>query len=267
MSRIAFALLTVLAAAQIAEAVVLCAMPKKDGTYSTTIKLREVCKPSETHLDPGALGLQGPQGNKGDVGNPGPQGEPGVCECPATTTTTVPGSTTTTVSVSTTTSTVPGGDFVIDPATGLMWELKRNLDNAPHYADPHDADNTYQWCADTAPQNLYCDDAAGPPDGTTFTLFLAALNTPPCFGGQCDWRLPTKAELGTLIDLSRPGCNVGTASCSLLLVDPTNRTSWYWSSTPAAIATDAWAVYFGNGTGGSFVKAHQEYVRAVRGGP
>lgn len=51
-----------------ADAVVLCARPKKDGTFSTTVKIREVCRLHETQLDPGALGLQGPPGSPGPSG-------------------------------------------------------------------------------------------------------------------------------------------------------------------------------------------------------
>jgi hypothetical protein len=61
---------------------VLCARPKTDGSYNTTVKLRQVCKTSETALDPAALGLRGPQGDQGltgpqgAAGPVGPQGPP-----------------------------------------------------------------------------------------------------------------------------------------------------------------------------------------------
>lgn len=46
-------------------AVVMCARPRSDGTFKTTIKLRTgTCAPHETQLDPGALGLQGPKGTR-----------------------------------------------------------------------------------------------------------------------------------------------------------------------------------------------------------
>jgi hypothetical protein len=54
-----------------AHAVVLCARPRANGTFNTTVKLRETCAKGETQLDPGALGLQGP------TGAPGPKGPPG----------------------------------------------------------------------------------------------------------------------------------------------------------------------------------------------
>src|SRR4051794_27218918 len=41
------------------------------------VKLRDVCRNSETQVDPVALGLQGPKGDKGDQGNKGDQGDKG----------------------------------------------------------------------------------------------------------------------------------------------------------------------------------------------
>lgn len=67
MPRASLALLAILVAANTACAVVLCARPKADGTYNTSIKLRDVCKSNETRLDPVALGLQGPQGTPGGL--------------------------------------------------------------------------------------------------------------------------------------------------------------------------------------------------------
>jgi hypothetical protein len=51
-----------------ADAVMLCARPRSNGTFSTSVKIREVCQGKETPLDPLTLGLTGP---------PGPPGPPG----------------------------------------------------------------------------------------------------------------------------------------------------------------------------------------------
>lgn len=64
--------LMIAVAAQAAAAVVLCARPKGDGTFNTTIKLRDACKPGEVQLDAAALGLRGPQGEQGPRGPEGP---------------------------------------------------------------------------------------------------------------------------------------------------------------------------------------------------
>ena len=75
-----------------APAAVLCARQKAGGIFTATVKIRTACRPSETPLDPDALGLRGP------AGPPGPPGDPGACECVSTTTTstaTSPGTTVT----------------------------------------------------------------------------------------------------------------------------------------------------------------------------
>lgn len=57
-----------------AQAVVLCAKPKSDGSFNTSVKIRTACKPGETQLDAGTLGLQGPPGPPGSQGSPGSPG-------------------------------------------------------------------------------------------------------------------------------------------------------------------------------------------------
>ena len=94
-----------------------------------------------------------------------------------------------------------GDGTISDAQTGLMWEKK---DDA---VGIHDKDNSYSWSS------------TGTADGTAFTIFLPTLNTPPCFAGHCDWRLPTcggdadrptgeAPELESLLDAS--GCGSGT---------------------------------------------------------
>lgn len=60
-----------------AHAAVLCARPHADGTFNTSVKIREACRPSEAQLDPAALGLQGPPGPLGPAGAEGPTGPAG----------------------------------------------------------------------------------------------------------------------------------------------------------------------------------------------
>ena len=49
-----------------AYAVVLCAKPRSDGTFNSSVRIREACTSRETQIDPVALGLQGPQGPQGE---------------------------------------------------------------------------------------------------------------------------------------------------------------------------------------------------------
>jgi len=71
MRRTAFfiAALAYVAAAVPADAAVLCGKQRSDGTFNSSVRIREACKARETQLDPVALGLEG---------EPGPPGADGV---------------------------------------------------------------------------------------------------------------------------------------------------------------------------------------------
>jgi hypothetical protein len=107
-----------------------------------------------------------------------------------------------------------------------------------------------------------------------FAVKIAALNTPPCFTGHCDWRLPNVTELLSLAvyDGSVPaiapefsaacvgGCGPTTCSCT----DPTD----HWTSTTAVFISgfEAFAVDFRTGSSFADAKTETYRVRAVRGG-
>jgi hypothetical protein len=147
------------------------------------------------------------------------------------------------------------GNAVVDLLTGLTWEKKDSPGGGFNFANPHDADNPYSWNAVGA---------GGAADGTAFTGFLPSLNTSPCtFTGYCDWRLPTRAELQTILSEPYP-CT--TSPCIDPIFGPTVALA-YWSATTYATGpTDAWSVGFGNGFVSFSVKSTNFYVRAVRGG-
>lgn len=67
----------VLSAAIAADAAVLCARRRADGTFNSAVTIRETCTSKESALDPAALGLQGPPGPQGPEGPQGPAGPPG----------------------------------------------------------------------------------------------------------------------------------------------------------------------------------------------
>lgn len=141
-----------------------------------------------------------------------------------------------------------GDGTIRDKRTALVWE-KLSDDGSIH-----DQDNVYTW--DEAFERI--DD----------------LNTPPCFAGYCDWRMPNRFELESILNLGTtnpavsapfhtgctPGCTVLTCSCTF--------SSVYWSSTSAAdAATLAWNVNFLFGSvNRNYVRATDSYyARAVRG--
>jgi uncharacterized protein DUF1566 len=152
-----------------------------------------------------------------------------------------------------------GNGTITDTTTGLMWE-KQSDDGSVH-----DKDTRYSWSLS----------GSTAPTGTAFTTFLPLLNATQ-FGGHGDWRLPTLAELQTLVSRGagspgaplvpdafntncHPGCSVLQCSCTT----PLN----YWTATVnAAYDQQAWYVLFNTGDSGVAFKTLEFYARAVRGG-
>jgi subtilisin family serine protease len=169
-----------------------------------------------------------------------------------------------------------GDGTVTDTQTGLQWEKKTTtVGSGENYTDPHDVDNRYTW-TDTS------DGDETNPDGTAFTDFLVKLNTPPCFAGHCDWRLPKSggrpdlgkpsgepAELESIVLAPYP---CGTNPCIDPIFGPTvagwSVPAGYWSATtfaPNPVGT--WGVDFFDGHVGYLTdKRDRTYVRAVRTG-
>lgn len=157
-----------------------------------------------------------------------------------------------------------GDGTITDANTGLMWEKKSDDGSV------HDWDDTYAWGMASSPYTM---------DGPMVTVFLATLNDvvgggTNCFAGYCDWRMPNRKELETLIDLGAfnpavdpafdtgctPGCSVTTCSC-------VNETDSYWTSTTYQQAPPAaWVVNFTVGQIFADIKSGDYFVRAVRGG-
>ena len=150
------------------------------------------------------------------------------------------------------------GDGTVSDSCGLIWEKKTN-DSGIHYRL-----NRYSW---STGDNSF--------NGTAKTVFLATLNTPPCFAGSCNWRLPTIEELsgrsdggtatGGIVDLTVPGCGSG-APCINAIFGPTREGTYWSSSTNRTNPASAWNVYFNNGNVDDDFKTDGYYVRAVRGG-
>jgi hypothetical protein len=122
-----------------------------------------------------------------------------------------------------------------------------------------------------------------PPRTGLFETFLATLNggdyyspsvgqdvsagVGTCLANHCDWRIPTVAELQTIVELSASGCGSGSP-CIDPAFGPT-QAAFYWSSSSfGAAGLSAWWVYFPNGIAGLQPKMVplNIYARAVRGG-
>ena len=75
------------------------------------------------------------------------------------------------------------------------------------------------------------------------------------------WRLPTREELQSILDLSRHDPAIDTG------LFPDTKSCAYWTSTPCAWNTSArWVVYFGYGSVGGSHHNYDACVRAVRAG-
>ncbi len=142
-----------------------------------------------------------------------------------------------------------GGGTVRDNLTGLEWE--QTTDDA----SIHDVGNIYRWSDPLEELGA---------DGTAFTSFLATLNGGACFASQCDWRLPTRAELQTILSGPYP-CT--TSPCADQTIFGPTATDGYWSSTTVVTLPHyAWYVNFYDGFVNFGPKGGAAAVRAVRGG-
>ena len=157
---------------------------------------------------------------------------------------------------------------VTDNLSGLVWELKDELDNVADFNNPHDADNSYSW-------------STGVPwaeNGGTFTSFLTDATTGlnvTGFAGASGWRIPTLAELQTIMldfACTKALCTCPSSPCVDPALDPANTELFaYWSATTYThtgfSAESAWVVDFGSGVYlGPALKSIAYPVRAVRGG-
>jgi hypothetical protein len=147
-----------------------------------------------------------------------------------------------------------GDGTVTDNLTGLVWEKKDDAGGI------HDKDNLYTW-------------STGAPwaeNGSAFTDFLSGLNGGGGFAGSNGWRLPTIAELQTILVEPYP-CTIDP--CIDVTFGPT-QSDYYWSaSTYGGDPSYASYVFFLGATvfdnGGlviAYPKTNNGYVRAVRGG-
>jgi hypothetical protein len=142
-----------------------------------------------------------------------------------------------------------GNDTVTDTQTGLMWEKQTTaVGSGENPRDPRDVDNTYTW-----------EYAVGDWIDKMNGRLIANVND-GSFAGYTDWRVPTMAELQTIVDTAQP-----------TRVNPVfgaNALAPYWSSSRREFGStpNAWYVLFGPDIPVSVGVPFKFHVRAVRGG-
>lgn len=77
--------------------------------------------------------------------------------------------------------------------------------------------------------------------------------------GLSGWRLPTRFELETLVDVRVLNPTIDPKAF------PGTKADWYWTSTPwVDTGTDYWIVYFRDGSSAFIAGTDQAYARCVR---
>ena len=158
------------------------------------------------------------------------------------------------------------GATVTDALTGLVWEKQDGtVGGSSDLSDPQNVNNEYSW-------------STGAPyaeNGTAFTTFLmdavTGLNVAG-FAGANDWRLPTLAELQSilLVACTTSGCGCLANPCIDPTFGPTQNAlsaGGYWSATSwVTNPSFAWNVPFDYVNVYAPSKTALAFVRAVRGG-
>jgi hypothetical protein len=125
--------------------------------------------------------------------------------------------------------------MVRDNVTGLIWEVKTDDGSI------HDRDDTYGWIK-------------------ARDVFIPNLNA-TSLGVFSDWRLPTRKELGSILDYGRQNPATSTFYFQNTMA------ARYWSSTGWVLSGDMfWSVNFENGVDDPDSFSTQDCVRAVRDG-
>jgi len=134
---------------------------------------------------------------------------------------------------------------ITDNETGLMWEKKDD------FGVLHDKDNTYTWA-------VAMSDFISQING-----FSANGTAQTGLGGHSDWRLPTSAELQTILLAPYPCL---TSPCIDSTFGPTAASGYVSSTVHSVFPWNYWGIGFGNGQVGPVDKTFPYHVRAVRGG-
>lgn len=147
---------------------------------------------------------------------------------------------------------------ILDTKTGLLWENKTD-DSGMHHSGW-----TYTFYENDQSrderESLFRDgscESSGKGSCTTQALIDKSNQQKLC--GQSDWRLPTKQELESLIDSSKPEQLPLIATAMF----PHTKTSSYWTSTKDTDGEKVFALNFTDGIGSYYSRKGAFYVRLV----
>lgn len=160
---------------------------------------------------------------------------------------------------------------VSDTITGLMWEIKEPADEIYGNAGLHDADDLFMWYYGDVTANggavgnwnSEYNQCAGYIAGQPATYcnvseFVSRVNEASLCGSK-DWRVPTRAELESLVHYgtTRPAVDVNYF--------PDTVNDYYWSISPVVGSKDtAWAISFQFGFSAPLRRDNPRTVRLVR---
>lgn len=141
-----------------------------------------------------------------------------------------------------------GNETISDEKTGLMWEKKTTaVGSGANLSDPRDVDNTYTW-------EYAMGDWIDRMNGRLITNVGDGG-----FAGYSDWRVPTMAELQTIVLNNPPRVDAMFGA---------NAPAPYWSASRRGLGPAIpWYVFFGGDIPISVGQPFSFHVRAVRGGP
>ena len=152
-----------------------------------------------------------------------------------------------------------------DVVTGLIWDVKVTTASNARLNT-----NTYNWKNSTAASNGGESGTTGTASGTTCTsstcdteAFISHINTLGLCGETSnDWRLPTRAELLNIIDVSKQNSGVAAVDSTYF---PNMQRGRYWTSENfAGNQKSARWVDFASGSDGVSDKSSKYYVILVR---